>query len=96
MSLTEQPAAPATLPPNSYQAAMERVRGAIRWLLTALAAVGAVLIAGLSVSDIGAATGSRLAWAVASYAFAIGGVLAACAAAVWVIGLSVYARSTWS
>ena len=79
------------MPPDPYQAAVNRIRDTTRWLLTALAAVGAVLLAGLSLTGIGKATGDRLAVAVAAYVVAVLGVFLACGAAVWVIGRSVYA-----
>ena len=39
--------------PSPYQQATESIRAAARWLMTAFAAVGGVLVAGVPLSDLG-------------------------------------------
>lgn len=75
---------------DGFEAAINRMRDTSKWLITALAAVGAALLAGLSLTSIGHADGSRLAWAIIGFGTAITGVLTACIAAAWLLGSGQY------
>lgn len=75
--------------PDPYQKAADRIRDAAKWLLGALAAVGAALLAGLSLSSLGSAEGTRVVVAVVGFALAVAGVLVACGAIGLVVGQSV-------
>ncbi|TDE01178.1 hypothetical protein [Jiangella asiatica] len=81
-----------------YTKAAERLRDTLKWFLTSLAAVGAVLIAGLSLSNIGEATGARLLAVAVGLVVAIAAVISAAAVCASVLGegvnLSVYNMPT--
>jgi len=69
--------------------AAERIRDSAKWLLVSFAAVGATLVAGLQLADIGNLTNDgphdRLTWAVVGLALGLGGVVVAIAAASSVV-----------
>lgn len=57
----------------------EQVRSTAKWLIAAFAAVGVLLVPGLQLANLGALTGSRLAWALVSAAVALAAVIMAAA-----------------
>jgi hypothetical protein len=65
--------------------AADRIRESAKWLIASFAAVGAILIAGLQIADIGGLTGSRLAWAIVGIILGVAGVVFAIAAASSVV-----------
>lgn len=72
-----RPAATPVSPSDSYAAATESLRSATKWLLTAAAAVGAVLVAGLQLSSVGALVSDelpRLMLALSGLALGLAGV----------------------
>lgn len=79
----------APLVADVFTTASERLRDALKWLFGALTAVGAALLAGLSLSSIGDATGGRLVLAVVGFAIALVSVVASCFIAAMTIGRGV-------
>ena len=75
----EQPAA------SPLGKAADRVRESAKWLIASFAAVGALLIAGLQIADIGALSGGRLAGAIVGIILGVLGVVVAIAAASSVV-----------
>lgn len=62
---------------DRYAKGIEQLRSAAKWLLTALAAVGAVLISGVQITGLGGLSGHRLAMAVVGVALGLLGVTCA-------------------
>lgn len=60
-------------------AAIDQFRTVGKWIITSLAAVGALLLAGIQLTSLGSVTGSRLGWALAGLIIAVGAVIAAIA-----------------
>src|ERR1700757_5129576 len=65
----------------------DQVRSTARWLIGAFAAVGALLVPGLQLADLGALTGSRLAWALVSAGVGLAAVIIAAAAIARVLSV---------
>jgi len=65
--------------------AADRIRESAKWLVASFAAVGALLIAGLQIADIGSLTDERLAWAIVGIIVGVLGVVVAIAAASSVV-----------
>jgi hypothetical protein len=68
--------------------AADRIRESAKWLLVSFAAVGATLIAGLQLADIGSLTNdvdNRLTWAIVGIALGVAGVVVAIASASSVV-----------
>ncbi len=76
---------PAPPAPDQYTNAISQFRGASKWLLSAFAAVGAVLISGVQITGLGSLSGHRLTMAVVGLAIGLLGVAIAIAAAVRVL-----------
>ncbi|MEQ7011221.1 hypothetical protein ABN028_34130 [Actinopolymorpha sp. B17G11] len=72
-----------------YAKATERLRDTLKWFLTSLAAVGALLIAGLSLSNIGEASGGRLVAVMVGFGIALAAVIGAAIACAIVLGVGV-------
>src|SRR4051812_24708517 len=70
---------PKEAPPSPAFAAIDRARDLAKWLIVAFGAIGATLVAGSQLSDIGKTDGWRLFAAFAGLALGLGGV----ALAVW-------------
>jgi hypothetical protein len=74
---------------GSLTQAADRIRESAKWLLVSFAAVGATLVAGLQLADIGDLTNAgaenRLTWAIVGLALGLGGVVLAIAAASSVV-----------
>jgi pimeloyl-ACP methyl ester carboxylesterase len=69
------PAAPSIADPTaSWSSAIDQIRVSARWILSSFAAVGAVLVAGSQLSDLGALEGSRLALSLAGALAALVGI----------------------
>jgi hypothetical protein len=71
---------------SGLAAAADRLRSSAKWLIASFGAVAAVVVAGISLSDLGGLSGDtpgyRLAWAVGGAFAAIVGVLGALARAI--------------
>jgi hypothetical protein len=83
----------ATQPAQSSLAlAADRVRESAKWLIVSFAAVGATLMAGLQLTNIGGLTNSgpdeRLSWAIFGIVLGVGGVVVAIGAASAVVTAS--------
>jgi uncharacterized protein YjbI with pentapeptide repeats len=90
-------AAPAATPPaeDPGQAALdalakltEQVRASAKWLIGSFAAVGALLVPGLQLADLGSLHGMRLFWAILAAGVAAAAVIYAAVTVARVLGIS--------
>lgn len=84
--MSGEPASAAPSSGDEYSDAARRLRDSLKWLITALGAVGAVLLAGLSLTGIGEATGWRLFWAIFGFSIALAGVVVSAVVCAVVLG----------
>ena len=67
----QAPPTPSPVPPTPYQQPAETIRSSAKWLVTAFAGVGAILVAGIPLTKLGDLHGWRLAAAPIAIAIAL-------------------------
>jgi hypothetical protein len=78
-------ASPSAPPPDQFAAAVEQIRSSVKWLIAAFGAVGAILVAGVQLKDIGQLHGTALTNLIIWLAVGVGGVVVAVLAAARVL-----------
>ena len=73
------PTKPAQPPPDpfaTYRTGVETLRGALKWAISGVAAIGAVLVSSIPLANIGAVSGRDRIWVAIGVGLVVGGVLA--------------------